>query len=686
MRRAVLMAVVAGCIAAAPASRLVYGTYLPLAWSSNAVWTTGSDGSDYFAAVSPTYYSGYETIVAKLSPDGRQQAFRVTLPPSLPAAMAVDHSGNVIVAGTAGLDFPTTPGVFLPDSGTGFIVKLDPDGRLLWASRILADPRAVAVDASGAIYLTGIAGPDFQATSGALKPQIGPSHCRADRYGISILPCTDAFAAKISPDGAQLVYATFLGGTDNDYGYAIAVDSAGSAYVAGETYSEDFPVTPNAHQSKFGGAQGFTSGVDYLPLGGDGFFARIDPSAAHIEYATYLGGTNVDFAVSVAVDAGQNAYVAGTTRSSDFPVTPNAFQREYAGDPNPIPQRSGDAFLARFDAEGRASFVTYRGTAGEDLGRSVSVVTPERIYLGWTTNGPASTCSAPSRIDALDPTAPAIAASQPVFGSNITAAADAGGIVHAIGGSLLNTPFAITQDALSGYGPVYAGRFDFSREELFAPWCLVNAASYAATRRYTGAALSAAPGEMISIFGSGLAPGGRVRLGGVELPILYASDTQINASVPPTFPAGDSIVTIERGDFSASYPIEVWQVFPGIFTLGGMQGAVVNQDGAVNSEEHPARIGEVVAIYATGLGPLDENGQVASRFQLYINAANPTNATGMPVLYAGQAPGFPPGLYQVNARIPKDAATGYPLIRFAFDAPWFELSQDNVRIWVAPAE
>jgi uncharacterized protein (TIGR03437 family) len=682
MRRTVLAAFMAGWVWAAPASRLVYGTYLPLA---NPVSTTGSDGSDYFAAVSATYYSGFETVVAKLSRDGKQQLFRVTLPPSLPAAMAVDASGNVIVAGTAGLEFPTTAGVFLPDSGTGFIVKLDAEGRLLWASRILADPRAVAVDASGAIYLTGAAGREFQTTRGALKPEIGPSRCRADRSGTSVLPCTDAFFAKVSGDGTQLIYATFLGGSDNDYGYAIAVDSAGSVSIAGETYSEDFPVTPNAYQGKFGGAQGFTSGADYLPVGGDGFFARLDSTAARIEYATYLGGTNLDYAVSVAVDPEGNAYVAGTTRSRDFPVTSNAIQREYAGDVNPLPQRSGDAFLARFDAGGRASFVTYRGTPGEDSGRSAAVA-PDRVYFGWAIEGAVSACSAPSRIDALDPAGPAILASQSVLASHITVAADGEGIVHALGGSLLNTPFAITADALSSYGAHYAGRYDFSREEQFAPSCLVNAASYAATRRYTGAALTVAPGEMISIFGSGLGPDGHVRLGGVELPILYASDTQINASVPPAFPAGDNIVTIERGDFRASYPIEVWPVFPGIFTLGGTQGAVVNQDGTVNSEEHPARIGEVVAIYATGLGPLDENGQVASKFQLYINAATPTNATGMPVLYAGQAPGFPPGLYQVNARIPADAATGYPLIRFAFDAPLFELSQDNVRIWVAPAE
>ncbi len=684
MRWVVLLAA-SGLLAAAPGSRLAYGTYVPFPWQAGSLGAIAADGSEVLVSVNLTSDNRYETAVTKLSASGKELVFRVSLPPSSPAALAVDGNGNIIITGTAGADFPSTQGVFLPDSGTGFIAKLDSGGKLLWSSRILADPRGVAVDKDGSVYLTGVAGSDFQTTPGVLKTSIGPAECRADSLGIGPFPCVDAFAAKVSAGGEKLLYATLLGGVGSDYGYGIAVDDTGSAYITGETYSLDFPVTAGARQSEFGGAQVFVSGLETIPVGGDGFLMRINSAATQIDYSTYLGGANVDFGTAVVVDAQQNAFVAGTTRSTDFPVTVNALQKEYAGDTSPTPRRSGDAFLARFDAIGRATHITYRGTPDEDNAASIDV-TSSRVYLGWSENAGGGACAAPSVVDVIDPATTAVLDSEPVFAPGITVRADTSGLIHIIGGSVGNTPFAITGDALYRAGSVLAARYDFTQPELLAPRCLVNAASSAATRQYGGAPLSVAPGEFISIFGAGLAPDAHVQIGGTELPIIYASDTQINAAVPASVPTGDNTVTVVRDSFSASYPVEVAQVFPGIFTTDGTLAAALNEDGTVNSEKHPARTGDIIALYATGLGPMGNDGQVAAGFRAYITAAADTDVLAMPVLYAGQAPGYAEGLYQVNVQIPAGAATGFPQIQLAFDEPWFERTQDGIRIWVTSAE
>ncbi len=110
-----------------------------------------------------------------------------------------------------------------------------------------------------------------------------------------------------------LIYSTYLGGSSNDYANGIAVDSAGNAYVTGLTGSTDFPVTPGAFQTTFGG-------------GIDAFVTKLNPSGTVLVYSTYLGGSSNDYANGIAVDSAGNAYVTGDTSSTNFPTTPGAFQ------------------------------------------------------------------------------------------------------------------------------------------------------------------------------------------------------------------------------------------------------------------------------------------------------------------------------------------------------------------------
>jgi hypothetical protein len=156
---------------------------------------------------------------------------------------------------------------------------------------------------------------------------------------------TDAYLAKLDADGTDLEYVLFIGGSDNDLGQGVALDASGNAFLSGETRSSDFP-SVNALQDDLGGDS-------------DAFVAKINPSGTALFYSTYLGGTGFDSARGIAVDPSGNAFVMGQTLSVDFP-TKNAFQPQHAG--------AIDAFIAQIDPSGTTLvFSTYLGGTGNDL-------------------------------------------------------------------------------------------------------------------------------------------------------------------------------------------------------------------------------------------------------------------------------------------------------------------------------
>src|SRR2546428_57943 len=157
-----------------------------------------------------------------------------------------------------------------------------------------------------------------------------------------------------------LAYSTFLGGSNDDRGFGIAVDAAGNAYVTGGTGSINFPTTPGAFQT--------TSG------GGDAFVTKLDPTGAALVYSTYLGGSSGDFANGIAVDATGSAYVTGTTVSADFPTTPGAAQTTFGGG-------LVDAFVTKLNPTGSALvYSTYLGGGGSDQGFGIAVDTAGNAY------------------------------------------------------------------------------------------------------------------------------------------------------------------------------------------------------------------------------------------------------------------------------------------------------------------
>ncbi len=225
--------------------------------------------------------------------------------------IAVDASGNAYVTGfTSSANYPTTAGTYQAALGgvnNAFVTKLDPTGTALVYSTYLGGSsrdwgQGIAVDASGNVYVTGFSySTDFPTTAGAFQTAFGA--------------ISNAFITKLNPTGTALVYSTYLGGTGGDWGYGIAVNPVGNAYVTGYSQSPNFPITPGVYQTVLKGANAY---ITELKIDGSG-----------LVYSTFLGGSVADSGTGIALDSGGNAYVTGYTDSNNFPTTPGAFQAVY---------------------------------------------------------------------------------------------------------------------------------------------------------------------------------------------------------------------------------------------------------------------------------------------------------------------------------------------------------------------
>ena len=279
-------------------------------------------------ATEPIASGANDAFVTKLNPAGTGAVYSTYLGggrQDYGRGVAIDPSGHAYVAGsTDSFDFPTTPGVYRTTFAGGwddpFVTKLTPAGNVVYSTYLggSRDDRAsgIAVDAGGHAHVVGTTlSLDFETTLGAFQNVYG-----GGEY--------DAYVLKLDTAGDRLIYSTYLGGLDLDYGQGIDIDDDGFAYLTGNTYSQNFPVTQNAFQLSYGG-------------GGDAFVAQLDPSGGALLFSSYLGSSGEDWGVNIAIDAspGPNAYVAGYTNSTDL-ATANAFQPAYGGG-------SRDAFVAK---------------------------------------------------------------------------------------------------------------------------------------------------------------------------------------------------------------------------------------------------------------------------------------------------------------------------------------------------
>ncbi len=285
--------------------------------------------------------------------------------------IAVDSSGNAYVTGyTISTDFPTTAGAFQPSSPApltvhAFVTKLDPTGSALVYSTYLGgsvgdEGLGIAVDTLGNAYVTGITSSlDFPTTAGAFETtNVGGA----------------AFVTKLDPSGSALVYSTYLGGSGDEVGRGIAVDTSGNAYVTGATFSTDFPTTAGALQRTSGGGPAGCGSSTW-----DGFVTKLDPTGSALVYSTYLGGSDVEEGIGIALDALGNAYVTGETFSSNFPTTAGALQTSYGGG-------NGDAFVTKLNPTGSAlGYSTYLGGGESDVAFGIAVDASGNAYVAGRT-------------------------------------------------------------------------------------------------------------------------------------------------------------------------------------------------------------------------------------------------------------------------------------------------------------
>ncbi len=309
-----------------------------------------------------------DAFLAKLNPDGSLN-FATYLGGSgedAGNAIALDAAGNIYITGsTASTDFP----VFHPaqattgGNGDAFVAKISSDGQhVLYATYLGGtgsdEALGIAVDASSSVYVTGqTLSPDFP-TENAFQP-----HCL---LGATNRCMGEAFVTKLSSDGSSLVYSTYFGGSGGDSANAIAVDSLGQVYVAGQTLSVDFPLA-SPLQAAAGGKT-------------EAFISKFLPNGSGLVYSTFLGGSGDDVATSIAVDSHGNAFVSGYTDSVNFPMqspVQSACHKDSTG------ACSQDAFLAVLNSSGSAlKFSTYLGGTGADEGKGIALDTKGSAYLG----------------------------------------------------------------------------------------------------------------------------------------------------------------------------------------------------------------------------------------------------------------------------------------------------------------
>lgn len=379
-----------------------------------------------------------DVFVTRFSPDGSALVYSTYLGGSnndggtgasvYKMGLAVDDAGKAYVAGyTESSDFPTLNPIQGSKAGQAdvFVARFDADGALDFSTFLGGSTNdygaACAVDGDGNAFVTGWTSSNDFPTANAYQPAHGGGNY-------------DAFVSKLNLNGSSsIVYSTYLGGSGNDdAGYGIAVDTSKAAYVTGETDSADFPTTPNAYQrvspggysdafvtkfnpngltlaySTFLGGSSFdeayaivldpdraavvtgrTTSGDYptvLPLqdthGGsqDAIVTKLSADGSSLIFSTYLGGSDQDNGYSIALDEGGFVYVAGTTRSDNFPLA-DPYQDTFTGYPN------YDAFVTKFC--GRSGFFVYSsyfGGAGNDGAYGIAVDGERCAYLAGGTN------------------------------------------------------------------------------------------------------------------------------------------------------------------------------------------------------------------------------------------------------------------------------------------------------------
>ena len=364
------------------------------------------------------------SFVSKFSPDGDVLIYSTYLGGSglgvccsgiylgdTASGIAVDSEGEAIVVGTAysATDFPTVNAIQTANNAAKnqapnlFVTKLSADGTSLIYSTYLGGTgvseqdgdfgTGVAVDATGNAYVVGYSfSTDYPVTA---MPYQNKNKAVASSSHENNGSFSNAVVSKISFDGSRQIYGTYLGGSGSpyvgDFGYGIAVDSNGNAYVVGKAGSQNFPIVGEVLEPT--APQGITSW--------SGFVAKLNSEGSNLLYSTYLGGTTLagsrtgDYASAVAVDSSGDAYVTGFTTTNSFPVSSDAYQGKNLQTENGgANDYTGNAFFTELNPSGNGPgnkpiYSTFLGGSGYyysgDVGNGIAIDPDGNAYIAGTT-------------------------------------------------------------------------------------------------------------------------------------------------------------------------------------------------------------------------------------------------------------------------------------------------------------
>ena len=525
-----------------------------------------------------------QVYIAKFSPDYSQLLWATYLGGTgfhNVAGFAVDASGNAYVTGiTNAPDFPVTAGV-LQTTTSAFVSKISADGTQLLASTFFGGsstyPIAIAVDRSGAVYITGVASA-LTPTAQAFQTAV-PGNCpyAVDPITSYHLVSTAGFVSKFSADFSNVIYSTYLTGSCGAQPFAIQVDDSGVATVAGGTFSLDFPVTPGAMASTLPGSEE------------SGFLTQISADGASLVYSTYLGGGKTNEAHAFLTDSAGNWVVTGGGSPTPTPGSAHATANAYCptnfilfiGPPIPQPPTSGeDAFVMVFNSHSTSPiFTATMGGSCLDEGDSIALDGAGNIWIAGRTSS-----------------------------TDVTTKSMVGGLSAAQGGGFL-AAFSPAGDALlsSGYvgiaprlvstngrvagaagtnGPsLPSGYFKYTTalaefDAVTAPEVQLDAvAAYSGS----GSLYAIAPGQVLVLNGRGFGPaatqagsvkngsvtnsiaGVQVTFDGIPAPLLTLQDQSVALVVPfevsPSTPPYSTLVEVTRNGESVSNPVSL-QVSP----------------------------------------------------------------------------------------------------------------------------
>jgi len=664
---------------------LTWATYLLPSSSVNAqASAVGLDSAgNIYMAGTVLATSGYnDGFVAKLNSSGTAAAY-VTLiggvgGDSIGSTIAVDSAGNIYMAGatdSASFYADTSYLNYYPGSSVdGFVMKFDNLAQNVSFSHYFGGSgydvfNGLALDAEDNVYLVGSTNSPDLLVGPALTTLRGPSN---------------AFVVGFTSAGAAF-YSTYLGGSGSDFGNAIAVDSTGDAFVTGSTTSSNFPVTSGAFQSTLKG-------------GADAFVAKIGAPGGALIYSTYLGGSGNDEGNGIAVDKSGAVYITGDTASTDFPLL-GAYQSTYGGG-------ASDAFVTRLAGSGQTLlYSTYLGGSGADIGSAIAIDPTGNAYITGnttSTNYPTSDAFQSSNQGTTNAIVTGLNASgsgllfSSYLGGNGTATLPAGSTNYGdygtavalncaaglvVAGVTTSTNFPTTSGSVT---PSYPGDApDAFVAQIAAgggvpditPGGIVNNANFASG--------PVAPGSIVSIFGTGLAPftqiftafplttslaGTAVTVNGVNAPMFYAGSSQINIQLPFEIGAGPAAITVSDScGSSGQVSFQVAQAAPYILQTAAGEAILLNQDNTVNGPANAAKAGSVAQIYLIGIGPVSNppaDGAAASLTQLSPSKLNYSAtiggwSTGVPFL--GLAPGWV-GLDQANVTVPGLSTGSYAVV------------------------